>query len=158
MLSSDLSGPHPESVGTTFKYLLVAVFNPGSKQLNLSFGKGNIHQVGKGGQGFHQLSVGRIEIHPCRRDHAVSYNGYSACGSIGSSYRHTGYPGGLKEANFSTLQAEKPEMIIEKAVKGMLPKNRLGRAMAKKLKVYAGPAHPHEAQKPQPFEIKQVSQ
>ena len=50
-------------------------------------------------------------------------------------YRHTGYPGGLKEANFATLQAEKPEMIIEKALKGMLPRNPLGRAMYRKLKV-----------------------
>ena len=68
-------------------------------------------------------------------------------------YRHTGYPGGLKEANFSTLQAEKPEMIIEKAVKGMLPRNPLGRAMFRKLKVYAGTEHPHTAQQPQQLEI-----
>lgn len=68
-------------------------------------------------------------------------------------YRHTGYPGGLKEANFATLQAEKPEMIIEKAVKGMLPRNPLGRAMYRKLKVYAGTEHPHAAQQPQQLEI-----
>ena len=68
-------------------------------------------------------------------------------------YRHTGSPGGLKEANFSTLQAEKPEMIIEKAVKGMLPRNPLGRAMFRKLKVYAGTEHPHTAQQPQQLEI-----
>ena len=68
-------------------------------------------------------------------------------------YRHTGYPGGLKEANFATLQAEKPEMIIEKAVKGMLPRNPLGRAMFRKLKVYAGTEHPHTAQQPQQLEI-----
>ncbi|KGD65492.1 50S ribosomal protein L13 [Alcanivorax nanhaiticus] len=68
-------------------------------------------------------------------------------------YRHTGYPGGLKEANFATLQAEKPEMIIEKAVKGMLPRNPLGRAMYRKLKVYAGTEHPHTAQQPQQLEI-----
>ena len=68
-------------------------------------------------------------------------------------YRHTGYPGGLKEANFATLQAEKPEMIIEKAVKGMLPRNPLGRAMFRKLKVYAGTEHPHTAQLPQQLEI-----
>ncbi|MEQ3776879.1 MAG: 50S ribosomal protein L13 [Alcanivorax sp.] len=68
-------------------------------------------------------------------------------------YRHTGYPGGLKEASFSTLQAEKPEMIIEKAVKGMLPRNPLGRAMFRKLKVYAGTEHPHTAQQPQQLEI-----
>ncbi|WP_290522777.1 50S ribosomal protein L13 [Alcanivorax sp.] len=68
-------------------------------------------------------------------------------------YRHTGYPGGLKEANFATLQAEKPEMIIEKAVKGMLPRNPLGRDMYRKLKVYAGAEHPHAAQQPQQLEI-----
>jgi len=68
-------------------------------------------------------------------------------------YRHTGYPGGLKQATFSTLQAEKPEMIIEKAVKGMLPRNPLGRAMFRKLKVYAGTEHPHTAQQPQQLEI-----
>jgi large subunit ribosomal protein L13 len=68
-------------------------------------------------------------------------------------YRHTGYPGGLKEANFATLQAEKPEMIIEKAIKGMLPRNPLGRAMFRKLKVYAGTEHPHTAQLPQQLEI-----
>ncbi|MEQ3722546.1 50S ribosomal protein L13 [Alcanivorax sp.] len=68
-------------------------------------------------------------------------------------YSHTGYPGGLKQANFATLQAEKPEMIIEKAVKGMLPRNPLGRAMFRKLKVYAGTEHPHTAQLPQQLEI-----
>ncbi|EKF74285.1 50S ribosomal protein L13 [Alcanivorax hongdengensis A-11-3] len=68
-------------------------------------------------------------------------------------YRHTGYPGGLKEANFATLQAEKPELIIEKAVKGMLPRTPLGRAMFRKLKVYAGTEHPHTAQQPQQLEI-----
>ncbi|MZR62482.1 50S ribosomal protein L13 [Alcanivorax sp. DP30] len=68
-------------------------------------------------------------------------------------YRHTGYPGGLKEANFATLQAEKPEMIIEKAVKGMLPRNPLGRDMYRKLKVYAGAEHPHTAQQPQQLDI-----
>lgn len=68
-------------------------------------------------------------------------------------YRHSGYPGGLKEANFATLQAEKPEMIIEKAVKGMLPRNPLGRDMYRKLKVYAGAEHPHTAQQPQQLDI-----
>ena len=67
--------------------------------------------------------------------------------------RHTGYPGGLKEVNFEKLQAHKPEMIIEKAVKGMLPKGPLGRAMFRKLKVYAGNEHTHAAQKPQVLDI-----
>lgn len=65
-------------------------------------------------------------------------------------YRHhTGWRGGLRTASFRDLQKKFPERIIHLAVKGMLPKNRLGRAMAKKLRVYAGPDHPHESQKPQ---------
>ena len=67
---------------------------------------------------------------------------------------HTGYPGGLKETNFNKLQAKHPTRIIEKAVKGMLPKNTLGRAMFRKLKVYAGAEHPHAAQQPKEFTIK----
>ncbi|WP_416306195.1 50S ribosomal protein L13 [Neptunicella sp. SCSIO 80796] len=68
-------------------------------------------------------------------------------------YSHTGYPGGLKEVNFEKLQAHKPEMIIEKAVKGMLPKGPLGRAMFRKMKVYAGTEHKHAAQQPQVLDI-----
>ncbi|MFC6441136.1 50S ribosomal protein L13 [Bowmanella sp. JS7-9] len=68
-------------------------------------------------------------------------------------YRHTGYPGGLRETNFEKLQAHKPEMIIEKAVKGMLPKGPLGRAMFRKMKVYAGAEHKHAAQQPQVLDI-----
>tara|TARA_R110000868_G_scaffold318028_1_gene578803 strand:- start:16571 stop:17059 length:489 start_codon:yes stop_codon:yes gene_type:complete len=68
-------------------------------------------------------------------------------------YRHTGYPGGIKEASLEKLLATKPEMVIEKAVKGMLPRGPLGRAMFKKMKVYAGAEHPHEAQQPKPLEI-----
>ena len=64
-------------------------------------------------------------------------------------YRHSGYPGGLKEESLQALLARKPELVIERAVKGMLPQNRLGRAMFKKLKVYGGPDHPHQAQQPQ---------
>jgi large subunit ribosomal protein L13 len=73
-------------------------------------------------------------------------------------YRHSGYPGGLSKRTVGELLETKPERIVELAVRGMLPKNSLGRAQLKKLKVYAGPEHPHAAQKPQPFEIKQVSQ
>ena len=62
---------------------------------------------------------------------------------------HTGYPGGLREITFDKLQASKPEEIIRHAVKGMMPKGPLGRQMYKKLKVYAGPEHPHTAQKPE---------
>ena len=65
-------------------------------------------------------------------------------------YRHTGYPGGLRATPYRELMQKKPELAIHKAVRGMLPKNRLGRAMAKKLKVYAGADHPHQAQKPEP--------
>ena len=68
-------------------------------------------------------------------------------------HHHTGYIGNLKSINFEKLQNKAPERIIEKAVKGMLPKNPLGRAMYGKLKVYAGPDHQHAAQQPQPLEI-----
>ncbi|MBS3797289.1 MULTISPECIES: 50S ribosomal protein L13 [Pseudoalteromonas] len=68
-------------------------------------------------------------------------------------YAHTGFPGGLKSINFEKLQAKKPEMIIEKAVKGMLPRGPLGRAMYRKLKVYAGTEHNHAAQQPQVLDI-----
>ena len=64
-------------------------------------------------------------------------------------YRHTGYPGGIKQITFEKLLAKSPEQVIEKAVKGMLPRNPLGRAMFRKLKVYAGAEHPHAAQQPQ---------
>jgi len=69
-------------------------------------------------------------------------------------YSHSGYPGGLKEVSFERMLEKHPERIIEKAVRGMLPKNTLGRQMGKKLKVYAGPEHPHEAQNPQLIELK----
>ena len=68
-------------------------------------------------------------------------------------YHHTGFIGGLKQINFEKLQARKPEMIIETAVRGMLPKNPLGRAMFRKLKVYAGTEHAHTAQQPKPLDI-----
>ncbi len=68
-------------------------------------------------------------------------------------FRHSGYPGGVKTATPREMRVKKPTFIVENAVKGMLPHNPLGRAMAKKLKVYAGPEHPHDAQDPQPFEL-----
>jgi len=68
-------------------------------------------------------------------------------------YRHTEYPGGIKAVSFGRMQAEHPERVIEKAVRGMLPHNPLGRAMFRKLKVYSGPNHPHAAQQPQRLEI-----
>ena len=68
-------------------------------------------------------------------------------------YRHSGYPGGIYETNFTKLQQRFPERVLEKAVKGMLPKGPLGYAMIKKLKVYAGNQHPHTAQQPKTLEI-----
>jgi large subunit ribosomal protein L13 len=68
-------------------------------------------------------------------------------------YHHTGYPGGIREMSAEKLLAKKPTEMIRIAVKGMLPKNSLGRQMFQKLKVYAGAKHPHEAQKPVPLEI-----
>ena len=74
------------------------------------------------------------------------------------AYRHSGYPGGLRSISYGDLMKKNPERIVEKAVRGMLPKNSLGRKTLSKLKVYAGPNHPHQAQQPVPFEITQVSQ
>ena len=68
-------------------------------------------------------------------------------------YHHSGYPGGLTEIKYKDLMAQKPVLAVEKAIKGMLPHNRLGRACAKKLKVYAGCEHPHAAQKPEVWEF-----
>ena len=73
-------------------------------------------------------------------------------------YRHSGYPGGLTATPIGELLQKDARKAIEQAVWGMLPKNRLGRQMLKKLKVYSGPTHPHQAQQATPFEIKQVSQ
>ena len=74
------------------------------------------------------------------------------------AYRHSGYPGGMHSVAYSELLAKHPERAVEKAVKGMLPKNTLGRNMLRKLKVYAGPDHPHQAQQPTPFTITQIAQ
>jgi large subunit ribosomal protein L13 len=72
------------------------------------------------------------------------------------AYRHSGYPGGITATKYGKLLAEKPVFAVEKAIRGMLPKNRLGRAMAKKLQVYAGPEHPHRAQKPEPLQLGEI--
>ena len=72
-------------------------------------------------------------------------------------HRHSGYPGGLTSVPYSKIMVEKPELAIEKAVKGMLPSNKLGRAMLKKLRVYAGPEHGHGAQNPTPWDLKEVA-
>ncbi len=74
------------------------------------------------------------------------------------AYRHSGYPGGLRSVSYTELLDKNPQRAVEKAIRGMLPKNSLGRQMLTKLKVYAGPEHPHLAQKPVPFEIIQVAQ
>jgi large subunit ribosomal protein L13 len=74
------------------------------------------------------------------------------------AYRHSGYPGGLRSLAYKDLLAKHPERAVEKAIKGMLPHTKLGRAQFGKVKVYAGPNHPHQAQMPVPFEINQVSQ
>jgi large subunit ribosomal protein L13 len=68
-------------------------------------------------------------------------------------YRHSGYPGGIKAETFESLKKRRPEAIVERAVRGMLPKNKLGRQMARKLRVYAGPDHPHASQDPQPLQL-----
>ncbi len=68
-------------------------------------------------------------------------------------YRHSGYPGGLRSESLDRLLARHPERVVKLAVRGMLPKSPLGRAMLRKLRVYAGPTHPHAAQQPQPYEL-----
>ncbi len=74
------------------------------------------------------------------------------------AYRHSGFPGGLRSVPYRTLMERNPERAVQKAIVGMLPHNKLGRAQAKKLHVYAGPDHPHAAQKPEVYELKQVAQ
>jgi large subunit ribosomal protein L13 len=74
------------------------------------------------------------------------------------AYRHSGYPGGLRSLAYKDLLDRHPCKVVEKAVRGMLPKNSLGRKMHRKLKVYAGPKHPHEAQRPVPYEFTQITQ
>ena len=91
-------------------------------------------------------------------DHVIIVNASRVVMTAGKadkkiSYRHSGYPGGLKERTYADLLARKPEETVRRAVKGMLPKGPLGRQMLRKLKVYAGPTHPHAAQVPQPMEI-----
>jgi large subunit ribosomal protein L13 len=73
-------------------------------------------------------------------------------------YRHSGFPGGIRATSYDELLAKNPRRVVEKAVKGMLPHNTLGRKMLSKLKVYAGPEHPHQAQQPMPYTISQVAQ
>jgi large subunit ribosomal protein L13 len=74
------------------------------------------------------------------------------------AHRHSGYPGGLTSTPIGQLLEKRPDRVVEKAIKGMLPHTTLGRQMASKLKVYAGPNHPHQAQQPVPYEITQVAQ
>lgn len=74
------------------------------------------------------------------------------------AYRHSGRPGGLKSIPYGELLEKDPRKAVERAVWGMLPKNKLSRQLIKKLKVYAGPEHPHTAQKPQPYQITQIAQ
>jgi large subunit ribosomal protein L13 len=83
-------------------------------------------------------------VHPSKRDEP--------------RYRHSGYPGGLTQRTVGQLLESRPTRVVELAVRGMLPKNSLGRKQLKKLKVYAGPDHPHSAQQPKPFKINQVAQ
>jgi large subunit ribosomal protein L13 len=91
-------------------------------------------------------------------DHVIVVNAskavFTGSKATGKVYRwHTLYPGGIREKSVTEMFAKNPERVVELAVKGMLPKNKLGKAMAKKLKVYASADHPHSAQRPQPFEL-----
>ena len=91
-------------------------------------------------------------------DHVIVVNADKVVLTAGKAekkleYRHTGYPGGLRTRKYSDLMATRPEEVVRKAIKGMLPKTSLGRSMLRKLKVYTGPTHPHAAQAPVPFDI-----
>jgi len=91
-------------------------------------------------------------------DHVIVVNAAKVVLTSGKSekkmvYRHSGYPGGIRATTYGDLLSKKPEEAVRRSVRGMLPKNRLGRQMLKKLKVYAGPDHPHGAQQPQPLPI-----
>jgi large subunit ribosomal protein L13 len=91
-------------------------------------------------------------------DHVVIVNAAKVALTPGKAeakrvYDHSGYPGGISSSSYAELLATKPEDAVRRTVRGMLPKNRLGRQMLRKLKVYAGPEHPHTAQKPQPLEL-----
>ena len=92
-------------------------------------------------------------------DHVIVVNAAEVVMSAGKAekikiYRHSGYPGGLRAQTYAELLATRPEEAVRRAVRGMLPKGRLGRRMLGKLKVYAGPTHPHAAQKPQPYDLR----
>ncbi len=80
-----------------------------------------------------------------------------AKGTQKMAYRHSGYPGGLSSVSYGELLAKRPDRVVELAVRGMLPHTSLGRQMLKKLKVYGGPDHPHQAQGPVPYQIHQVA-
>jgi large subunit ribosomal protein L13 len=91
-------------------------------------------------------------------DHVIVVNAAKVVMSAGKAdkklvYRHSGYPGGLRAQTYANLLASRPDEAVRRAVRGMLPKGSLGRKMLRKLKVYAGPVHPHAAQKPQPFDL-----
>jgi large subunit ribosomal protein L13 len=91
-------------------------------------------------------------------DHVVVVNAAKVVLTAGKAdkkiaYRHSGYPGGLRARHYSDLLASEPAEVVRRAVRGMLPRTRLGRAQLNKLKVYAGPEHPHQAQQPQPYAL-----
>ena len=90
------------------------------------------------------VNAEKVAVHPSKLDEP--------------RYRHSGYPGGLTQRTVGQLLESRPTRVVELAVRGMLPKNSLGRKQLKKLKVYAGPDHPHRAQQPKPFKINQVAQ
>ena len=91
-------------------------------------------------------------------DHVIVVNASKVVLTAGKEakkvmYRHTGYPGGLRQQSYTEVMVQRPEDAVRKAVRGMLPKGPLGRAMLKELKVYAGPTHPHAAQLPEPLTL-----
>jgi large subunit ribosomal protein L13 len=91
-------------------------------------------------------------------DHVIIVNADKVVLSAGKAdkkfvFRHSGYPGGIRSRTYAQLLQTRPEEAVRRTIRGMLPKNRLGRAQLRKLKVYAGPTHPHQAQKPEPLSL-----
>ncbi|MCX7620066.1 MAG: 50S ribosomal protein L13 [Acidimicrobiales bacterium] len=91
-------------------------------------------------------------------DHVIIVNASKVVLTAGKAdkkvvHRHSGYPGGIRSRTYAQLLATKPEEAVRRTIRGMLPKNRLGRAQLRKLKVYAGPTHPHQAQRPKPLPL-----
>ena len=167
LFAAALIGPYPYSV--PLKEVLMRTYSPKASEITRSW-----HVIDAEG-----LVLGRLCTETARLlrgkhkpvfaphldtgDHVIIVNASKVVLTAGKAereqvYRFSGYPGGIKQESYADLLARKPEEAIRRSVRGMLPKGPLGRQMLKKLKVYAGPEHPHSAQQPKPYEITQLAQ